>query len=120
MTAQSSKTRSQVKSVIESKKFTRFDNIWDHKDICASPNIRSHLDANFLNVSVVSRTHTKHYVYAAIDPATNKFVFAKTFLSKNNKRSLKAPQSVKVLKNGLAKKNIQKPIIINTLIKVFI
>ena len=76
--------KSKSKIDTQYKGFKGFENVWNNRNVCAYPNIGWHLDATFLNIYLEGQPKSKHFVFVAIDPATNKFVFAKTFQMARN------------------------------------
>ena len=89
-------------------------NLWNNRNVCASPNIGWHLDVTFVNVCLENKPKSKHYIYSAIDPATNRFIFTKTFFSSNGSKSLQSTQTVKVLRKALIEEKINQPLIIHS------
>lgn len=94
--------------------FKIYDNVWDNRNFCALPNLGWHVDASILDCQVVGNTKSKHVLVSAVDPATNRIIFAKVFYSHDGRKFCTANQVIKLLKYALTTEQIKNKLIIHT------
>lgn len=94
-----------------------FPNILMNRTLLAKPRLVWQFDGYFLDTELNKNLGSKHYLMSAVDPATNKLIFSKSFFSKDGHKTCTSKQIIKIIKKAQKEEGIEaskEKIIIHT------